>query len=90
MKMYDEMSIVKVGSNICFVKNEPEFNKGLDWDDREVCSIKYARRVLSSAFDDNDLEGEEVSVANINEDGTTDVVTFFTNGDIGYNNKKLF
>lgn len=90
MKMYDEMSIVKVGSDICFVKNEPEFNKGLDWDDREVCSIKYARRVLSSAFDDNDLEGEEVSVANINEDGTTDVVTFFTNGDIGYNNGKLF
>lgn len=90
MKMNDEMSIVKVGSDICFVKNKYEFNKGLDWDDREVCSIKYALRVLSSAFENKDLKKEEVSVANINEDGTIDVVTFFINGDISYNNKKLF
>ena len=90
MKMYDEMSIVKVGDDICFVKNEYEFNKGLDWEDRQVCSIKYALRVLSSAFDEDDLEGKEVSVASLNEDGTTEVVTFFTNGDIGYNNKELF
>lgn len=90
MKMYDEMSIVKVGSDICFVKNEPEFNKGLDWSDKATSSIQYARRVLANAFEEDDLEGEEVSVVNINEDGTTDVVTFFVNGNISYNNKKLF
>ena len=61
MKMYDEMSIVKVGSDICFVKNEYEFNKGLDWSDKATSSIKYARRVLANAFDEDDLEGKEVS-----------------------------
>ena len=90
MYNYDEFSIVKVGDDeILFVKNEYKFNEGLNWSDRDVSSIKYASRLLKNAFEDDFLEGKEVSVTNINEDGTADVVTFFTNGDINWTNKQM-
>lgn len=86
---YDQISIVKVGDEILFVKNEYEFNEGLDWSDRDVSSVKYASRLLENAFEEDYLEGKEISVTSINEDGSADVVTFFTNGDINYINKQL-
>lgn len=90
MYNYDEFSIVKVGDEINFVKNEYEFNKGLDWSDKATSSINYARRVLANAFEKDYLEGKEIRVTNINEDGTVDVVTFFTDGVIHWINKEMF